>query len=62
MPLWDFFCVNCQSTTELLLPNLEHAKKAKCKICKGKLSRLASAATPKFVGKGFYETDYKTKA
>jgi len=62
MPLWDFFCVKCQTSKELMFKNYELSKKAKCEVCKTKLSRLASAAHANFVGKDFYETTYKQKS
>lgn len=61
MPLFDYKCKKCSHTFEHL-QELKDKDLVKCPEC-GKMGLVKQLGTfsPKFIGSGFYETDYKKK-
>ncbi len=60
MPLYEYRCMNCGETFEIIQkfnqPLLE-----KCPKCGGKLTKLLSPPMIQFKGSGWYVTDYAKK-
>ncbi|HTY45802.1 MAG TPA: FmdB family zinc ribbon protein [Patescibacteria group bacterium] len=62
MPTYEYECMKCGRTFELLQKMSDPPVK-KCPKCSGKVKRLiGSGSGIIFKGSGFYETDYKRKA
>ena len=66
MPLYDFICECGHTEKGVLFLTVELEEKlsplVKCPKCHKKMTReLGTPSPPQFKGKGFYETDYKTK-
>lgn len=57
MPIYDFKCVECGKEKEALVKS--PSEKRECPSCGGVMEKKLSAPNVKFVGSGFYETDYK---
>lgn len=58
--MFDFKCVACDHAFEKLVP--AHDSCAPCPVCGRASDKVMSAPGGfKFVGSGFYETDYKGK-
>ena len=61
MPLYEYRCINCGETFEVIQkfnqPLLE-----KCPKCGGKLTKLLSPPMIQFKGSGWYVTDYAKKS
>ncbi len=62
MPIWDFFCPHCNTTTEQHFPTYAASHTAKCPTCGATtargLTRQPSSGAIVFKGSGFYKTDY----
>jgi putative FmdB family regulatory protein len=59
MPIYEYYCDSCDYTEEQIVPYAERDNMPICVDCMLPMFRLPSnVAKPKFVGKGFYETDY----
>jgi putative FmdB family regulatory protein len=58
MPMYEFKCKRCARITESLQPY--EAAAPLCTYCKVPTERVKFSRTgrPKFIGAGFYETDY----
>jgi len=60
MPLYEYKCLNCETTFEAL-QKLDEKPLNKCPKCGGKLKKLISAPSIQFKGSGWYVTDYSKK-
>jgi len=59
MPTYEYQCVSCKHTFEVL-QSIKEAPKTKCPECGKKVKKLISTASGFiFKGSGFYATDYK---
>jgi putative FmdB family regulatory protein len=66
MPFYDFKCMNCKyEFDEIVKVDQKDVPCPKCKSLNTKKFLISkepgTAPTFKFIGKGFYETDYKNK-
>jgi len=66
MPAYNYSCQTCKTVTEKIMTFEEfdksRSRKFKCSECGGRLTRFISTPPEiKFVGKGFYSTDYPKK-
>lgn len=63
MPFYEYRCKKCgEKLTKLVRMDLSNApKECEKEECKGELERVLSASNAKFVGSGFYQTDFKNK-
>lgn len=59
MPLYDFICVNCGLTEELLVKNSE--EKVECPECKETLERKLGLSSFRLKGDGWYKDGYSKK-
>lgn len=60
MPIYEYECADCGNFEKIEKVNEETTKQ--CPNCEKDATRvIAVTAKPKFVGSGFYETDYKPK-
>jgi putative FmdB family regulatory protein len=60
MPVYEYQCKVCGTAHEI--KHRMHEKKKRCSICgQRKLEKQLVAAALRFVGPGFYATDYKGK-
>jgi putative FmdB family regulatory protein len=57
MPIFDFKCKECSEQKERLVKS--GTETVECPSCGGRMEKQLSAPNVKFVGSGFYETDYK---
>ncbi len=60
MPLYEYKCLRCGASFELLQKVGESSLK-KCIKCGGNLEKIISAPALQFKGKGWYVTDYAMK-
>lgn len=61
MPIYEYMCESCGERLEMLQQISEQPLR-ECPIChKTTLKKLVSAAGFRLAGKGWYETDFKTK-
>jgi len=61
MPTYDFKCTKCKNEWEEFFKSMNF-KVPKCPICGALAKEIISAPVGfKFIGPGFYETDYKEK-
>jgi len=62
MPLYEFHCVHCQKTVELML-SLSSANPDLCPNCHqtGSMEKLISRVNFKMIGSGGYKADFKKK-
>lgn len=58
MPIYDYKCPKCGNITEFR-HHMDDDVDAICTRCDEHMDRVPCAATLRFVGSGFYETDYK---
>ncbi len=60
MPIYEYVCLACGETSEIL-QKLSDPDEKKCPLCgKLKLTRQISAAGFRLKGAGWYETDFKS--
>ena len=57
MPIFEYRCTKCAHVQEEILARDEQPK-IKCEDCGGKATRIMSSPNHKYVGAGFYKTDY----
>ena len=57
MPLFEYVCNGCKSTTEVLQSSSD-APLTTCERCGGELRKLLSAPSFQFKGTGWYVSDY----
>ena len=57
MPIYEYICGKCHTTTEVL-QKFSDPPLAKCPHCKGKLKRVISKNSFHLKGNGWYVTDY----
>ena len=61
MPIYEYMCESCGERLEVL-QQISDKPLRKCPACnKDTLKKLVSAAGFRLAGKGWYETDFKTK-
>ena len=61
MPIYEYICESCKERLEIL-QKISDQPLRKCPACdKETLKKLVSAAGFRLAGKGWYETDFKTK-
>ena len=64
MPIIEYKCEVCKSITEVFYKKkvVEFAEVIECEECGSSAYKMISkTGNPKFLGKGFYHTDYKNK-
>ena len=61
MPIYEFECKHCHSKKEENRSMKDSNKPAVCPGCSKPMVRNISPCGVKFVGSGFYQTDYKDK-
>ena len=60
MPTYDYKCLDCKRTFEIV-QRMTESPKRKCPKCGGKVKRLiGGGAGILFKGSGFYATDYRS--
>ena len=57
MPIFEYQCPACQQVQEEILNRNEHPK-VSCESCGAKMRRIPSRPNHKYLGYGFYATDY----
>jgi putative FmdB family regulatory protein len=57
MPIFEYQCPDCQRIQEELL-NRDEFPEVKCNACGTPMSRVPSRPNHKYLGYGFYATDY----
>ncbi len=60
MPLYEYKCLRCGVTFELL-QNVNDSPLKKCLKCEGELKKIISPPAIQFKGEGWYVTDYASK-
>lgn len=61
MPIFDYYCINCHHTVEIL-QQIDEPNATECPACSGSnLARQLSAPCVRLAGSGWYETDEKPK-
>jgi putative FmdB family regulatory protein len=60
MPLYEYQCEHCGARFEVIQKYAD-APPSTCKVCGGRVQRLASAPAIQFKGSGWYITDYARK-
>jgi len=60
MPAYDFRCLKCGSTCEVVRPAADRSP-VSCPTCGGDTKRVFTPVGVAFKGSGFYNTDYKNK-
>jgi len=58
MPAYDFRCLKCGSTCEVVRPVADRSPVV-CPTCGGDTKRVFTPVGVAFKGSGFYNTDYK---
>lgn len=63
MPFYEYKCEKCGSVETKLVKLDQSNAPEKCQKsdCEGKPVKIMSASNAKFVGGGFYQTDFKNK-
>lgn len=62
MPIYPYSCPKCLKETEILKSSKDYDRAEFCEACSTQLERMMpQTAPPKFVGPGFYATDYKRR-
>ncbi len=61
MPLYDLHCSPCDLTIERLVPTVTARDEIVCPLCAGPLTPVLAPSALRFVGTGFYATDYQNK-
>lgn len=61
MPFYEYKCKKCDEKITKLVKLDESNKPTECENCKGELEKKISSPSFKFVGSGFYQTDFKNK-
>lgn len=62
MPIYQYKCTGCGKPEEIMKSAKDYDRKEYCVHCTSELTReIAKPAPPKFVGSGFYATDYGRK-
>ncbi len=61
MPIYEYECIKCGNIEETL-QKFSDKPLTKCKLCKGKLTKLVSQSTFHLKGSGWYVTDYANKS
>jgi len=62
MPIYEYYCDKCDYTEEIICPHNERDNFPICVDCMLPMRRIISqTGRPKFIGGGFYETDYKKR-
>ena len=61
MPIYEYECTKCGNIEEAL-QKFSDKPLTKCKLCKGKLTKLVSPSTFHLKGSGWYVTDYANKS
>ncbi len=61
MPTYDYRCLNCGRTVELVHSILEDGPEA-CEICGGPVQRVVQPTGVIFRGSGFYVTDSRSSS
>jgi len=65
MPIYQYKCKNekCENHKgfEKIHFKVKDPKLTKCPVCKAELESMMSAPNIRFIGSGFYSTDYKNK-
>jgi len=57
MPLYDYICPECQIRVSDILVTA-HDEPQYCQKCGARLKKLPASPNIRFVGDGFYKTDY----
>jgi putative FmdB family regulatory protein len=57
MPLYEYWCEDCQTTIEII-QKFSDPELSKCDKCGGDVERLLSAPAIRFKGSGWYVNDY----
>jgi len=60
MPIFEYQCTKCNSVQEEFLNRDEHPEIV-CSTCGAAAQRIMSSPNHKYVGYGFYATDYGAK-
>lgn len=58
-PVYEFYCMKCQTTSELLMSYQASLKPVECQACKNDLQKQISTGNFVFKGEGFYINDKK---
>jgi putative FmdB family regulatory protein len=61
MPIYEYECTRCGNIEEAL-QKFSDKPLTKCRLCKGKLTKLVSQSTFHLKGSGWYVTDYAKKS
>ena len=62
MPTYDYKCLDCKRTFEIV-QRMTESPKRKCPKCGGRVKRLiGGGAGILFKGSGFYATDYRSES
>jgi putative FmdB family regulatory protein len=59
MPFYEYICYKCGEAKNLIRPIDDRNKKVSCEKCNGSMERQLATPSFKFIGPGFYSTDYK---
>lgn len=59
MPFYEFVCEKCKHKQNIMRSIDKRNDPANCDKCNGELVRQLSIPSFKFIGTGFYTTDYK---
>ncbi len=61
MPLYEYKCVQCGGTTEII-QRVSDPPHTHCSKCGGDMKKLFSSPAIQFKGSGFYKTDYASSS
>jgi putative FmdB family regulatory protein len=59
MPIYEYYCEKCGKVEEVWCKMTEHPELT-CSVCHGQTHRIPSVPNHKYIGYGFYKTDYPT--
>lgn len=62
MPLYDYRCPSCNHIIDNVWTVSTDPAEPACPLCGQLMVKSISSFEPRFIGSGFYETDYKKKA
>ncbi|MDR0453764.1 MAG: zinc ribbon domain-containing protein [Deferribacteraceae bacterium] len=62
MPIYEYYCSNCEYVFEIMEPFLEDEAKKDCPKCESAAQKMISSPAFHLKGQGWYASDYKNKS